>query len=97
MFAALGDATRLALVRQLCDEGPRSIVQLAQRTTVTRQAVSKHLHALRRAGLVRSARRGRECIWEIRPQRLDDARHYLQEISEQWDRALHRLRVFLQS
>jgi DNA-binding transcriptional ArsR family regulator len=100
LFAALGDATRLNLMRQLCDQGPRSIVQLteglAERSHVTRQAVSKHLLAMQRAGLVRSRRHGRERIWEIRQQRLADARSYLQDISQQWDEALQRLKSLVE-
>ena len=97
LFAALGDATRLAIVRQLCDQGPRSIVQLTRAAQVSRQAVSKHLRALQSAGLVRGERLGRECIWEIRQQRLGEARRYLQEISDHWDSALRRLRAMLES
>jgi DNA-binding transcriptional ArsR family regulator len=96
LFAALGDATRLAIVRRLCDEGPRSIVQLTQAAQVSRQAVSKHLRALQAAGLARSDRQGRERVWQIRPQRLLEARRYLQEISDQWDEALQRLKDWVE-
>src|SRR5439155_13865469 len=65
MFAALGDATRLRLVGRLCVEGPLSIARLSEGAGVTRQAVTKHLHALGDAGLVRHLRRGLERIWEL--------------------------------
>ncbi|HVY44431.1 MAG TPA: metalloregulator ArsR/SmtB family transcription factor, partial [Minicystis sp.] len=67
MFAALGDATRLAVVARLCDGGPASIARLAEGATVTRQAVTKHLRVLEQAGLVRSERAGRETVWELEP------------------------------
>jgi DNA-binding transcriptional ArsR family regulator len=97
VFAALGDATRLQLVVRLCDGGPLSIIKLTEGSTVTRQAVSKHLRALERAGLVRSGRAGRERIWELQPKRLADARSYLDRISDQWDQALQRLRALVES
>ena len=97
VFAALGDATRLQLVVRLCDGGPLSIIKLTEGSTVTRQAVSKHLRALERAGLVRSGRAGRERIWELQPKRLADVRSYLDRISDQWDQALQRLRVLVES
>src|SRR2546428_8000572 len=50
VFAALGDETRLRLVARLCTEGPLSIVRLSAGAAVTRQAVTKHLHALAAAG-----------------------------------------------
>jgi DNA-binding transcriptional ArsR family regulator len=91
-FAALGDPTRLALVAKLCSDGPQSIVRLTEAAAVSRQAVSKHLRALSDAGLVASRRAGRENIFEIRPRRLDEVRHCLEQISMQWDAALDRLR-----
>src|SRR5207247_10756860 len=96
VFAALGDETRLRLVARLCREGPLSIVRLSASAPVTRQAITKHLHALAAAGLVRGKRRGRQRIWELEPRRLQEARRYLDRISEQWDDALERLRAFVE-
>ncbi len=96
VFAALGDETRLALVARLCGDGPQSIARLAAGSAVTRQAITKHLHVLAGAGLVRDVRRGRERIWEIEADRLDDARSYLAEISRSWDAALDRLKQLVE-
>jgi len=96
VFAALGDPTRLRVVIQLASEGPQSIVRLTEGTDVTRQAITKHLHALHKAGLVRSTREGRERVWEIQPRRLADVGRYLDEISKQWDDAIERLRAFVE-
>ena len=91
VFAALGDRTRLALLARLCEGGPWSITKLTAGATVTRQAVTKHLHVLAGAGLVHGARRGRERHWELTPGRLGEARRTLDEISRRWDQALERL------
>jgi DNA-binding transcriptional ArsR family regulator len=96
IFAALGDRTRLRIVARLCDEGPLSITRLAAGSAVSRQAVTKHLNALREAGLARAARAGRESIWQLRTDRLSDAQRYLDRISAQWDAALDRLRAFVE-
>jgi DNA-binding transcriptional ArsR family regulator len=96
VFAALGDATRLGLVTRLCEAGPQSIVRLTGGAGVSRQAVTKHLRALEQAGLVRSERAGRERIWALHPQRLSEAQQYLQQVSDQWDHALARLRAFVE-
>ena len=50
-----------------------SIVRLTEGARVTRQSVTKHLHVLAGAGLVRSTRVGRDHIWEIEPRRLGEA------------------------
>ncbi|HEY8885854.1 MAG TPA: metalloregulator ArsR/SmtB family transcription factor [Chloroflexota bacterium] len=96
VFAALGDATRLALVARLCTDGPLSIVRLTAGSAVTRQAITKHLSVLASAGLVRDVRRGRERIWELDLDRLAEARACLDEISHQWDEVLDRLRKFVE-
>jgi DNA-binding transcriptional ArsR family regulator len=96
LFAALGDETRLSLVARLSSGGPGSITRLAEGSDVSRQAITKHLEVLSSAGLVRGRRRGRERIWELEPERLDDVHDYLELISKQWDDALGRLKVFLE-
>jgi DNA-binding transcriptional ArsR family regulator len=96
LFAALGDETRLGLVARLSAGGPVSITRLTDGSGVTRQAVSKHLRVLAGAGLVRGARRGRESLWRLEPRRLEDARRSLDHLSRQWDRALDRLRMFVE-
>lgn len=96
VFAALGDATRLGLLGRLSAEGPLSITRLSEGTGVTRQAITRHLHALGDAGLVRNARRGREQVFELDLKRLEIARRYLDQISAQWDDAAARLKAFVE-
>jgi DNA-binding transcriptional ArsR family regulator len=96
LFAALGDRTRLALVMRLGSTGPLSIAQLATGSAVSRQAITKHLQVLDDAGLVRSARHGRERIWQVEGERLDEARRFLEQVSGQWDDALGRLKSFVE-
>jgi DNA-binding transcriptional ArsR family regulator len=96
VFAALGDPTRLRVVARLGREGPLSITQLAEGSRVTRQAVSKHLQVLADAGLVASAREGRESVFRLQPRRLGEARRFLDVISREWDDTLERLRAFVE-
>ena len=96
LFAALGDETRLRLLARLSTHGPDSIAGLSARAEVTRQAITKHLDVLARAGLVRDPRRGRERIWQLEPRRLAEARAHLERISSLWDDALARLGRFVE-
>jgi DNA-binding transcriptional ArsR family regulator len=96
VFAALGDETRLALVARLSTEGPLSITRLTAGSAVTRQAVTKHLDVLATAGLVSDLRRGRERIWELEPEQMEAARSYLEHVSQRWDKALDRLKKFVE-
>jgi len=96
VFAALGDETRLLLVARLCDEGPRSISQLAAGSRLTRQAITKHLRVLERARIVHSVRAGRESRFALDPAPIEKAKSYLDLVSEQWDEALSRLKAFVE-
>ena len=95
-FAALGDRTRLALVERLSDGEPRSIAALSEDADITRQAMTKHLRVLERAGIVRSSRVGRESRFAFEPKAVDDLRDYLDTVSRQWDDALARLKRFVE-
>ena len=96
LFAALGDETRLKLARRLADQGPMSITNLAAGSKISRQAITKHLRVLERAGLVHREKRARESLCRVNPLRLQDAHYCLDLISRQWDEALGRLRQFVE-
>jgi DNA-binding transcriptional ArsR family regulator len=95
VFAALGDATRLALVVKLCRGQPRSISQLTEGSKLTRQAITKHLRVLESAGIVHSVHAGRESLFEFDLEPIAEAREYLGFVSEQWDQVLSRLKAFV--
>jgi DNA-binding transcriptional ArsR family regulator len=96
LFAALGDETRLALLVRLGQGSRFSIAALANGSTLTRQAITKHLLVLQDAGLVRSVRQGRENLFELRAKRLEEARQSLDRISRQWDESLARLKTLVE-
>jgi DNA-binding transcriptional ArsR family regulator len=73
-----------------------SIARLTEGASVTRQAITKHLHVLERAGLARGARVGRDHVWRIESARLADARRWLDHVGAQWDEALGRLKASLE-
>ncbi len=97
VFAALGDTTRLALVRRLSVDGPLSITRLSEGSGMTRQAITRHLHSLERVGLVRDTRQGREHVFSLDLKRLEVARAYLDRVSAQWDAAAARLKAFVEA
>ncbi|MGV0834953.1 ArsR/SmtB family transcription factor [Mycolicibacterium thermoresistibile] len=96
VFNALGDPNRMRLITRLCDTGPGSTSEVAQAVSVSRQAATKHLLLLEEAGLVSSDRRGRERIWRMHPEALDNAGGYLEQLARRWDRAIDRLRAFVE-
>ena len=96
VFAALGDETRLALIGKLSKGPSQSISRLAAGSTLTRQAITKHLRVLEGAGVVHSVRVGRESRFEFRLQPLKELQSYLERVSDQWEDALGRLQSFVE-
>lgn len=96
VFAALGDPTRLSLVGKLSIDPRLSISRLTEGSTLTRQAVTKHLRVLESAGVVASERSGRESLYSLKPAPIARMRSYLDNISQQWDDALARLKAFVE-
>ena len=96
LFAALGDPTRLTLLRRLADDGPASISTLAAAFDVSRQAVTKHLQFLAGAGVIDGRRSGREHVWALNPVRLAEAQRCLAVIARGWEDALQRLKTHIE-
>ncbi|HEX2734811.1 MAG TPA: metalloregulator ArsR/SmtB family transcription factor [Polyangiaceae bacterium] len=96
IFFALGDVTRLSVLRNISSKGALSASALAVGSHVSRQAIAKHLRVLERARLVGHEKRGREVLYALRPERFDDVRAFLDAVSARWDRALERLRSSLE-
>ena len=97
VFAALGDDTRLGLMHRLSTEGPLSITRLSEGSGMTRQAITRHLQALGKAGLVRDQKEGRQHVFSLDLKRLEVARQYLADVSTHWDAAAARLKAFVEA
>jgi DNA-binding transcriptional ArsR family regulator/catechol 2,3-dioxygenase-like lactoylglutathione lyase family enzyme len=72
VFRALGDPVRLALVDELAARNDQTLFELCMRLinrghSLSRQAVAKHVAALRDAGLVRLTTSGRTTIHHLDP------------------------------
>lgn len=96
VFIALADPTRRRVVETLARGGTVTASGLAAQLPMTRQGVSKHLTALQAAELVSASRIGRETHYKLRPQPLDEAAHWIQMVSAEWDDRLEALRLSLE-
>ena len=59
-YRALGDVNRLRIVQILVTEGEQPVSLLAKRLRISQPLMSWHLRRLRRAGIIRMERLGRE-------------------------------------
>ena len=81
---ALGDRTRREIVERLRD-GPLPVGRLAERLTVGRPAVSKHLRVLEGAGVVEHHRVGTRNLYALAPAGLVALQRWLVDT---WDQTL---------
>jgi DNA-binding transcriptional ArsR family regulator len=70
IFRTLADPTRRAIFQRLAREGELTVGTLTEGAAVSQPAVSQHLAALRRAGLVSERRAGRSTHYRAQPEGL---------------------------
>lgn len=88
VFTSLADPMRRAVLQAIADDGPLSATELAARLPVSRQAIAKHLEVLKAAGLVRSAREGRDVRFTFDAGPLGEAVAWIEAVGARWDRRL---------
>lgn len=97
VFAALSDPTRRGLFTQLARGGPQTATSLASDLSISRQAVSKHLHVLADAGMASATRVGRETRYEASMEPLDEVSQWIRNVEGQWSQRLAALNEALGS
>jgi len=89
-FGAIAHPVRRSLVTALA-QGDKPVRELAALVTVSRPAVSQHLAVLREVGVVSEQRHGRERLYRLHPERLDEVRTWMHTLTQFWDNHLDRL------
>ena len=85
VFQALADPTRRAVLEQLCS-GPAPMSELAQPFKMALPSFSQHLDVLEACGLVRSRKTGRVRTYQLAPQPLKVAEHWMSRQRAIWER-----------
>ena len=88
LWSAIADPSRREVLDLLVSNGEVTASWLAGRVPFSRQAVSKHLAVLERAGLISRRKEGREVLCQVRAERLDQATRAMAEVAARWDRRL---------
>ena len=96
-FAALGDPTRLAILSRLAAEGAMTVQEVARPFAMSLPAISQHLKVLEQAGLISRGRDGQKRPCQIRPDRLAEARQWLDHTRQAWEARFDRLGRFLEN
>ena len=92
LWSAIADPSRRRVLDLLVTTGEASASSLAGRVPFTRQAVSKHLDVLDRAGLVHATAIGREKRYHVDDAQLSRAVAQLSSVGTTWDARLRRIK-----
>jgi len=88
LWSAIADPSRRQVLDLLVSNGGVSASWLAGRVPFSRQAVAKHLVVLERAGFISRRKQGREVLYQVEADRLDQAARAMAELAARWDRRL---------
>lgn len=80
LFQALGEETRLGIVR-LLSEGERCVCELQGELDAAQSRLSFHLRKLKDAGVVRDRRDGRWIYYSLAPGALEEMRAFLETVT----------------
>jgi DNA-binding transcriptional ArsR family regulator len=93
-FAALADPTRRAILERLA-AGEAGVVELAEASTLTQPAITKHLKVLERAGLIGRGREGQRRPARLKLEGLFPVDDWLRHAHAEWSDRFDRLESHL--
>jgi DNA-binding transcriptional ArsR family regulator len=96
VFQAIADPTRRKLLKLLADQ-ELSVSAISRYFPISRTAVSKHLHVLTEAGLVKKHKVGRETRYRFQPEPLIELKRWLSDYERFWDNKLAALKEFVET
>jgi len=94
VFHALADPTRRVVFERLCRR-EMSVAEITAGFTVSQPAISQHLAALRRAGLVSERREGRRAYYRSDPAGLGPLADWMERYRQFWPERLQKLKRVL--
>lgn len=95
-FRALGDPTRRAILRQLCQE-ELTIAEVVDKFDLTRTAVRKHLTILEEGNLITITPRGKERVTKLNPKGIKSTAEWFNYFDQYWDTALDSLKSAIEN
>lgn len=95
VFAAVASSTRREVLAILREYGPQPVQAIADRFDMRRPSLSEHLKVLKDAGLVIEERSGRQRLYSLRPEPLQELADWLTPYERFWRSRLTKLRQLL--
>lgn len=96
VFQAIADPTRREVLYLLSKKN-QSIAEISSHFDMTRTAVVKHLTVLTEAGLVRGEKSGREKIYSLQSEPLEELKDWLAYFEQFWHNKLTKLKFIVEN
>ena len=94
IYKALGDPTRLEIIKRLAGRSPYTIGELSENLGVSRQGARKQIQVLVAANVVQLTPQGRETQVNLDTATLQLAKEFISKLEGQWDQRLEALEHF---
>lgn len=92
LWFAIAEPSRRKLIEILLLKGEMTASRLADEVPFSRQAVSKHIAVLKKAGLVKERKTGKEVRFSVEPAGLGVAAQELSRAAALWDERLQKIK-----
>lgn len=96
VYHAIADPTRRQLMRMLAQAGELPLHEMTRHFRMGRTAISKHLAVLRDAGLVRDRKAGRETLYRLNAEPLQEVQAWLSFYERFWQPRIQALQQWLE-
>ncbi|KFN01241.1 ArsR family transcriptional regulator [Bacillus clarus] len=96
VFQAIADPTRREVLRLLSDK-ELPISKITDHFPMSRTAVVKHLHILSEANLVSGRKVGREKLYCLQPEPLEELKQWLSYYEQFWNNKLSMLKYVVEN
>ncbi|WP_102275344.1 ArsR/SmtB family transcription factor [Cytobacillus massiliigabonensis] len=96
VFQAIADPTRREVLR-LLSQKEMPISKITEHFPMTRTAITKHLHVLAEAKLVSGRKEGREKVYQLHPEPLEEVQQWISFYEKFWNNKLSILKYIVEN
>ncbi|HLN52683.1 MAG TPA: metalloregulator ArsR/SmtB family transcription factor [Lentimicrobium sp.] len=90
VFQAVADPTRRALISFVAEK-EQNLSTLAEKFSMTRQAISLHIKILEQCGVIYIVKEGRERFCRLQPEKLDEISIWISELRKKFEQRFNQL------
>jgi DNA-binding transcriptional ArsR family regulator len=95
VYQAIADPTRRAIINMIADQ-PLNITAIAEKFTISQQAISLHVKILIDCGLISIKQRGRERFCEAQLNQLSEVAVWVAQYRQHWESKLDTLETYIE-